>query len=389
MKLDGQLEGAQLENLSNASPTPTPSGRMYLDTSVTPNLVKAYTGAAWETVQMKSWSYKSKTANYTVLAADSYFLADDSGGSFTFTLPAVASVDGQLFYFMKTTSSKNVVTLDGNGAETIDGLTTYELREQHEWVCIQAQSTVWKVISYGRDFLSAQSYTTTCSPATGYSLHDATSAAYTATLPTAASMVGRTMYHKKTDATFNAVTLDGNGAETIDGAANLVLRSLGEWAKIYSNGTSWVLLEWGYYEGMTAFTPTGAWVTNATWTGFWWRTGNRINLEYLCTLAGATSSATFTGNYPTGIVADTAKMTKALALKQPLPGSGLFYDDSTTTGYTAYAEFSTNAAFTGRIGAVGAPITQVALTDTVPVTAANADFALFTILSLPVVGWRG
>jgi hypothetical protein len=54
-------------------------------------------------------------------------------------------------------------------------------------------------------------------------LCNATSAAFTVTLPKAASCKGHVLILKKTDASANAVTIDGNGSETIDGAATASL----------------------------------------------------------------------------------------------------------------------------------------------------------------------
>src|SRR4051812_28137421 len=54
-------------------------------------------------------------------------------------------------------------------------------------------------------------------------LCNATSGAFSANLPAAATASGLTVAFKKTDATANAVTLDGNGSETIDGATTFAL----------------------------------------------------------------------------------------------------------------------------------------------------------------------
>jgi hypothetical protein len=73
-------------------------------------------------------------------------------------------------------------------------------------------------------------------------LCDATSGAITADLPAAASHSGRVVTVKKTDASGNAVTLDGNSSETIDGATTKVLASQYDCASIVSDGTEWHLL---------------------------------------------------------------------------------------------------------------------------------------------------
>lgn len=73
-------------------------------------------------------------------------------------------------------------------------------------------------------------------------LCNASGAAFTITLPSAALASGQIFYFKKTDASANAVTLDGAGAETIDGAATLALTAQWQSTKIQSNGTAWFVL---------------------------------------------------------------------------------------------------------------------------------------------------
>lgn len=79
---------------------------------------------------------------------------------------------------------------------------------------------------------------------TGHGVYpvDATAAAVTANLPTAASNKGRRITVKKVDASANAVTLDGSGAETIDGAATLATTT--QWAAftIVSDGSGWLVV---------------------------------------------------------------------------------------------------------------------------------------------------
>jgi|GEM_PF-1169751 len=71
-------------------------------------------------------------------------------------------------------------------------------------------------------------------------LGDATSAAFTITLPAGADVLtGFTIYVKKTDASANAVTIDGAGAETIDGVATLVLSEEDKIEAVTWNGTEW------------------------------------------------------------------------------------------------------------------------------------------------------
>lgn len=85
---------------------------------------------------------------------------------------------------------------------------------------------------------------TTLDPAIdgGTVLVDATAGNVTITLPTAASADERKYNVKKVDASVNTVTVDADGAETIDGAANYVLTVQYQSVSVQSNGTAWWVL---------------------------------------------------------------------------------------------------------------------------------------------------
>jgi hypothetical protein len=69
---------------------------------------------------------------------------------------------------------------------------------------------------------------------------NATSNAITVNLPSAASHAGRVFAVVKTDASANAVTLDPNASETINGAATLALPAQWDRCQIQSNGSNWI-----------------------------------------------------------------------------------------------------------------------------------------------------
>lgn len=72
-------------------------------------------------------------------------------------------------------------------------------------------------------------------------LCDATSAAFTVTLPLAAN--GKIEYNiKKIDSTANAVTVDGNGTETIDGALTQVIGVQYNSMMIVSDLSNWYII---------------------------------------------------------------------------------------------------------------------------------------------------
>ena len=73
-------------------------------------------------------------------------------------------------------------------------------------------------------------------------LCDATSGTITINLPAAASHSGRIFNVKKSDSSVNAVTIDGNASETIDGSTTQVLSVQYHALTIQSDGSNWHIL---------------------------------------------------------------------------------------------------------------------------------------------------
>ena len=80
---------------------------------------------------------------YSVLDADDVILADASGGPVTVALPAVGSSDGRVVYVKKTDATGNAVSADGDGAELVDGLATFDLLVQYESVTLFCDGSQW------------------------------------------------------------------------------------------------------------------------------------------------------------------------------------------------------------------------------------------------------
>ena len=121
-------------------------------------------------------------------------------------------------YPQKWGTSSNYVAIDSNGSITFTGSAYIVARYDKE-----TQTTGFTV-----------SKRTTRVNATG--------GAVTATLPTATSAAGKHFTIKKIDASGNAVTVDGDGAETIDGAATYSLATQYKSVTVASNGTSWDII---------------------------------------------------------------------------------------------------------------------------------------------------
>ena len=73
-------------------------------------------------------------------------------------------------------------------------------------------------------------------------LCDATTAAFTVTLPAAASNPGRIYNVKKIDASANAVTIQGSAAETVDGSNTKAVTAQWQNVQLHSNGAAWFIL---------------------------------------------------------------------------------------------------------------------------------------------------
>lgn len=94
---------------------------------------------------------ESKTANFTAATVASEYNCDVSGGGFTATLPAAAGRTGlPLTFKVSVGGTGNVLVIDGNSSETIDGSTTRTLYEANDYLSIVSDGTNWKVIAEGQ-----------------------------------------------------------------------------------------------------------------------------------------------------------------------------------------------------------------------------------------------
>jgi hypothetical protein len=88
----------------------------------------------------------------------------------------------------------------------------------------------------------AVSATYTLTDETDVVIADTTAAAFTITLPKAALHKGRLVFVKRINGGANVLTVDGNGSETIDGAANVTLTLQWEAKRLTSDGSNWLTL---------------------------------------------------------------------------------------------------------------------------------------------------
>jgi hypothetical protein len=124
---------------------------------------------------------------------------------------------------------------------------------------------------------------------------DATSGAITANLPAAATAGdGFEVTIVKADASANAVTIDGNSSETINGATTFALTARYDGVRIRSNGSSWYVVGW--YSAKTIRSDQTAVLSAGMTTGSY-NLGNLNSATTLSIADGAIQHGTVTGTF--------------------------------------------------------------------------------------------
>jgi hypothetical protein len=97
-----------------------------------------------------SLPHTTKSANYTLTDSD-YTVGFDCASNRTATLPDATTCAGRIYviYQYNTGSGVRSVTLDGNGSQTINGSTTYNLSPYCDFtsIIIQSNGSNWIIIS--------------------------------------------------------------------------------------------------------------------------------------------------------------------------------------------------------------------------------------------------
>lgn len=86
------------------------------------------------------------TATKTLALGEHVLLCNATGGAFTVNLPSAGRYEGIQFIIKKIDASANAVTIDGAGAETIDGALTVSLTTQWESRTVISDGSNWLII---------------------------------------------------------------------------------------------------------------------------------------------------------------------------------------------------------------------------------------------------
>lgn len=88
----------------------------------------------------------SVTTTATLSGAYEVVHATSSGGSYTITLPPLATYTDKIYMIIKETAA-NTITIDGDGSETVAGATTFAMTDLNQTLIIQAQAGGWMPIN--------------------------------------------------------------------------------------------------------------------------------------------------------------------------------------------------------------------------------------------------
>lgn len=258
----------------------------------------------------------------------------------------------------------------------------------------------WRLLSYQRasgaltNIATSKTANYTATTADDLIPCDATSGAFTVTLYSASGNAGHEITIKKTDSTFNVVTIDANASETIDGALTRRLCTQNEAITLACDGTNWYVKDrvipsiWTTYT--TTISHSSGGITNNTNSFRYRRNGDSI--EIMGTIAFSAASAAFTGLFatiPSGLTIDSGKMTTATNFIQTL-GQVNFLDSGVSTyrGDVLYVASSGGLEIQYNIAST-ANVTGGSTTNAAPFTYGASDAIGITTHRIPITNWEG
>lgn len=81
----------------------------------------------------------------TMRESDAILIVDATAGAVTVTLPAAQAMEGRIVTVKKVDNANNV-TVDGNSAETIDGMASVVLGTQYDVLMLVSDGAAWHIL---------------------------------------------------------------------------------------------------------------------------------------------------------------------------------------------------------------------------------------------------
>ena len=215
----------------------------------------------------------------------------------------------------------------------------------------------------------------------------ASGGAFTLTLPSAATAGTKAYRIKKTDSTFNAVTIARAGSDTIAGGTSTTLNTQGEAIYFISDGVSaWTILNRDTDTPWTSFTPAWSAVSvnpaigNGSLVANWRRRGDSLECTYLITMGSTSTYGTgdWIFGYPSGLQVNTTKLQGSSSNNTMIGFGGVVQSayHSLVTVYDAVTQFRASADnASGRVSASS------------PEAWGNGQTLMITAI-VPITGWN-
>lgn len=286
-----------------------------------------------------------------------------------------AATKGLQYIYFGSSAGSNTTRLTGSAVSSDVQLI---LPDASGTLAIQGDVTASKTSAY------------TATTADGLILCDSSGGAFTVTLYTAVGNEGKVLRIKKTTSDVTAVTIDGNGSETIDGSTTTTINTQNEVLVIMSDGSNWQIIERRIPKIKTAYTPGTNVTTNTATAGFWMRDGADILLDLQISWSGSpTAFSTIDLDLPTGLTVDTTKMNSTTASRENV-GYGVYFDPSGgTTRYGVLVQYHDTNTVRLKYSSVSGSFTHyLDISSTSPFTTGNAVYANAKV-RLPISGWPG
>lgn len=312
-----------------------------------------------------------------------------------------AGSNGQYLAISNVTGSSVTLTQASGSASAADRLSlansvnAYIPNRGGAIFIYDSTSTVWRLLNITTQFPIFQTKTTTYSALTtdDVILVSASGGSWTLSLPTAVGIQGKIYTIKRTDQTLaNAVTIDPNGSETIDGASTKKLATQYESYQIISDGSNWQIINHFIDSSWNSYTPTISQASGTIGTntpeGYWRRVGSSIEVNFKVTFTGTGTWSDPKVLLPSGLsIANTLLLTGPNGYRVigqcSLEDSGV----SNYTGIITWDTSSTRVILYLQNVASTYPV-QASITQAAPFTWGSGD-GFTGGFSAPITGWEG
>jgi len=152
----------------------------------------------------------------------------------------------------------------------------------------------------------------------------------TVTLPTASDNTGRRITITKTDSGSGYITVDGEGAETVNGLATVSVIFQYDFIEVLCTGSEWLIVNQQGASPWISVTPTTSLTTNATSTGLYKRVGDEMLVQVKTEFSGSNSQGSWTITIPDSLTIDTSKLIHSTVDESMDLGRATIYDGTGT-----------------------------------------------------------